>query len=68
MNHMTSIARSAGQVCARFTAQFQRTLRAQDSIQQISDPQCSCGCKCQEGYTVSVTGEVVCAYCWEISQ
>ena len=68
MNHMMSIARSAGQVCARFTALFQRTLRAQDSTQQISDPQCSCGCKCAEGCIFLETGEVVCSYCWEISQ
>ena len=32
MNHMMSIARSAGRVCARFTALFQRTLRALASI------------------------------------
>ena len=36
MNHMTSIARSAGQVCARFTALFQRISKDQDSIQQIN--------------------------------
>jgi len=35
MNHMMSIARSAGQVCARFTAQFQPISRAQDSIRRI---------------------------------
>ena len=36
MNHTTSIARSAGQVCARYTAQYQRTLKALGSIQQIN--------------------------------
>lgn len=35
MNHMTSIARFAVVLCARFTAQFQHILRAQDSTQQI---------------------------------
>ena len=36
MNHMTLIARSAGRVCARFTAQLLFTLQAQDSIPQIN--------------------------------
>jgi len=36
MNHMTSIARSAGRVCERFTAQFRHTSRELASIQQIS--------------------------------
>ena len=36
MNHMMSIARSAGRVCARFTALFQHTLRGLGSIQQIN--------------------------------
>ena len=35
MNHMTLIARFAGLVCERFTALFQRTLKAMDSIRQI---------------------------------
>jgi len=35
MNHMTSIARFAGQQCARFTVQFRHISRAQDSTQQI---------------------------------
>jgi hypothetical protein len=33
MNHMTSIVRSAVAQCARFTAQFQRTLKGLGSIQ-----------------------------------
>lgn len=37
MNLMTSIARSAGLACARFTARFQHTSKDQDSIQQTSD-------------------------------
>jgi len=36
MNHMMLIARSAGRVCARFTAPSQRTLRGLGSIQQIN--------------------------------
>jgi len=36
MNHMMSIVRFAGQVCARFIAQFQRISRAMGSIQQIN--------------------------------
>ena len=35
MNPTTSIARSAGRVCARFTAQFQHTSKVLGSIQQI---------------------------------
>ena len=35
MNHMTSIARSAGQQCARFIALSQPISRAKDFIQQI---------------------------------
>jgi len=35
MNHMTSIARFAGQLCERFTVQFQHISRAQDSTQRI---------------------------------
>ena len=36
MNHMTLTARFAGRVCARFTAQLLRTLKAVASIQQIN--------------------------------
>ena len=35
MNHMTSIARSAGQQCARYTVQSQPISKVLDSIQQI---------------------------------
>jgi hypothetical protein len=35
MNHMMLIARSAGQVCARFTALLPSVSKAMDSIQQI---------------------------------
>jgi len=35
MNHMTSIARFAGQQCARFTVQFQHISKAQDFTRQI---------------------------------
>jgi hypothetical protein len=36
MNHMMSIARSAGQVCARYIAQLLLTSKVQGSIQQIN--------------------------------